>query len=298
MLSYALITPARDEADNLRRLGECVVAQRHPPSAWVVVDDGSVDETASVARGFAARGHEWIHVIPSPGAEQRSGPLASGRRAGRDVLAFNAGIAALDGTPDLLVKLDADVSFAPDYFERLASRFASDPHLGIAGGLCTEQDGKGRWVPQHMTGDHVRGATRVYRVSCFQEVSPLPVRLGWDGIDELTAQVKGWRTTTFDDIRFRHHRPVGQRDGSWSSWASRGDTAHYMRYRPSYLVARSLYRSLRDVRALAMIGGYAGAALRREPRHSDDEVASHLRRQQSLRRLPGAFREAVGRRGA
>jgi glycosyltransferase involved in cell wall biosynthesis len=296
MLSYALITPARDEARNLRRLGECVTAQRHLPYAWIVVDDDSKDETVAVAQGFAERGNGWIRVIRSPGAEQKTGPLAAGRQAGRDVLAFNAGIAALDGLPDLLVKLDADVSFDPDYFERLASRFAADPRLGIAGGMCLEQDHIGRWVPQYVTGDHVRGATRVYRTRCFQEVSPLPVRLGWDGIDELTAQVKGWRTRTFGDITFRHHRPVGQRDGSWSSWSSRGDTAHYMRYRPSYLVVRSVYRSIRDVHALAMIWGYAGAALRRRPRHENDDVAAHLRRQQALRRLPGTFREAAGRR--
>ena len=217
---------------------------------------------------------------PVPGGRAEEGPLAAGRRAGRDVLAFNAGIAALESLPDLLVKLDADVSFAPDYFERLASRFASDPHLGIAGGLCTELDGKGRWVAQHMTGHHVRGATRVYRASCFQEVSPLPVRLGWDGIDELTAQVKGWRTTTFDDLRFRHHRPVGQRDGSWSSWASRGDTAHYMRYRPSYLVVRSAVpitagcSRARDDRRLRGRSASPGAASRRRRRRFSPQATA------------------------
>ena len=296
MLSYALITPARNEAANLRRLGECVTAQRHLPTEWIVVDDGSTDETVGVASSFAARGFDWIRVIPSPGAERKHGPLAAGRRAGRDVVAFNAGIAAIAVLPDLLVKLDADVSFDADYFEALASRFLADPRLGIAGGGCWEKDDSGRWLPQHVTGDHVRGATRVYRRACFEDVSPLAERLGWDGIDELTAQVKGWRTTTFADLYFRHHRPVGQRDGTWSSWASRGDTAYYMRYRPSYLLARSVYQSRRDIHALAMVWGYVAAAVRRERRHEDDGVAAHLRRQQALRRMPGAFREAAGRR--
>jgi glycosyltransferase involved in cell wall biosynthesis len=295
MLSYALITPARNEAENLRRLGECVVAQRHLPVHWIVVDDGSTDETAAVAQTFAARGFEWIRVITSPGAEQKQGPLAAGRRAGRDVVAFNAGVAAIDELPDLLVKLDADVSFEPDYFEALVSRFAAEPRLGIAGGLCLEQDSTGTWLPQHVTGNHVRGATRVYRRECLEDVSPLEVRLGWDGIDELTAQVKGWRTATLADVPFRHHRPVGQRDGTWSSWASRGDTAYYMRYRPTYLVARSVFHSRRDIHALAMIWGFAEAAIRREPRHDDDTVAAYLRRQQSLRRMRSAFRAAAGR---
>src|SRR6188768_4048275 len=131
MLSYALITPARNEAENLRRLGECVIAQSHLPTEWIVVDDDSTDETAAVAQGFASRGVDWIRLIASPGAEKRQGPLAAGRRAGRDVVAFNAGIDALSESPDLLVKLDADVSFEPDYFGALASRFLAEPRLGI-----------------------------------------------------------------------------------------------------------------------------------------------------------------------
>ena len=40
-LKYAAVTPARDEAPNLRRLAACLVAQSIPATAWVIVDDGS-----------------------------------------------------------------------------------------------------------------------------------------------------------------------------------------------------------------------------------------------------------------
>ena len=54
------------------------------------------------------------------------------------MIAFNAGVDALLARPDILFKLDADVSFEPDFFERLLDAFAEDPHLGIAGGECLE----------------------------------------------------------------------------------------------------------------------------------------------------------------
>jgi hypothetical protein len=75
-----------------------------------------------------------------------------------------------------------------------------------------------------------------------------------------------------------------------------GRAAHFTGYRPSYLVLRSLFKARKELAALALIGGYTAAAVRREPRSDDDTARSHLRRQQSLRRLPVRAREALGRR--
>ena len=185
--TYALITPARNEADNLRRLAPCLAAQTVKPAAWIVVDDGSSDQTLEVARDFGAD-HPWVSVLSSPGAISRSGPLDSGRNSGRDILAFHAGLEALDRPVDFVVKLDADVAFAPDYFECLLQKFAEDPRLGIAGGVCYEFE-RGDWHPRHVTRGHVRGATRMWRWACLQQLLPLEDRLGWDSLDELKARV-------------------------------------------------------------------------------------------------------------
>jgi hypothetical protein len=69
-----------------------------------------------------------------------------------------------------------------------------------------------------------------------------------------------------------------------------------MGYRPGYLVVRTLFRARRDPAALAMLWGYAAAAVRREPRLADPAARAELRRRQSLRSLPLRAREALGRR--
>ena len=92
-----------------------------------------------------------------------------------------------------MVKLDADISFANDYFERLLASFDDDPRLGIASGTCFEQR-DGEWCERHVTADHVWGACRAYRAACLEQVSPLEERMGWDGIDVLKANARGWRT--------------------------------------------------------------------------------------------------------
>jgi glycosyltransferase involved in cell wall biosynthesis len=285
-LTYAVVTPARDEEENLRRLAAALIAQTEAPSAWVVVDGGSLDASAAFLERLA-REHPFIRLVQVPREAEtlRGGPI---------VRSFLAGVDALEIECDVLVKLDADVSMESDYFARLLAAFESDPRLGIASGSAHEER-SGVWRRRHMTRTSVWGACRAYRVACLADVSPLEQRMGWDSIDEFRANIRGWHTKTFLDLPFRHHRPEGIREGSrLRAWSVQGRLAHYLGYRPSYLLARAVYRSIRDPAALAMLPAYLTAVLSRERRCADTEVVDHLRRQQSLRQLPDRAREALG----
>ena len=284
-LRYTLITPARDEAANLPRLAQSLVAQTVTPEAWVIVDNGSKDGTPQLAHELA-ESHSWVSVLEIPGE-----PTA--RRGAPAVRAFTAGIETLPDLPEIAVNLDADVSMEPDYFERVLAEFLSDPALGIASGTCWELE-KGVWCPQHVTRGHARGAARAYRRECLLDVLPLVESTAWDGIDELKAQTRGWRATNLD-LPIRHHRSLGRREAGLALWTDEGEMAHFMGYRPSYLAVRAAYRAFRDPTAVAMIYGYARAAARRTPRYDDPAVRKLLRDEQALRRLPRRIREALGR---
>ena len=285
-LSYALVTPARNEAENIRRLAASIDAQTVRPQVWIVVDNGSDDGTAAIAEELAAS-RPWLRVLETEGepVATRGGPVAK---------AFMESLPLLDPPVDVVVKLDADVSFEPTYFEELLARFAADPELGIASGTCFELEG-GEWKPQHVTGDRVRGATRAYRLDCLQDVLPLENLPGWDGIDEVKAIARGWRTTSFRDLGFLHHRKLASRDESRRQrLLAVGRANYYIGYRPSYLILRALFKARREPVALALIVGYAGAALRREPRCTDTVAREYLRGEQQLRRLPLRARERLG----
>jgi glycosyltransferase involved in cell wall biosynthesis len=289
--TYALVTPARNEEANLRRLAPCVLAQTVAPTEWIVVDDGSTDGTAAFAQELA-REHPWIRLVPAPPQE---GALARGRQEGRDVVAFHTGLAALRDRTAFVVKLDADVSFADDYFERLLEKFEADPTLGIAGGICVEFDG-GAWRAWYSTEGHVRGATRVWRSECLDAVLPLEERLGWDGVDELKAATLGWTTKSFRDLEFRHHRAFAAREGArWRAWVTTGRSSHFLGYRPSYIVVRAIHHARRERAALGLVWGYAAAALHREPQYADAAVRAYLRDRQRVRNLALRAREALGR---
>jgi hypothetical protein len=277
-VSYAVVTPARNERDNLRRLADSILAQKHAPTTWVIVDDGSDDGTRESADDLALQ-HDWILVV---GTGDDAADLAMGRRQGRDLLAFRRGLDSLPCPTDVFVKVDADTSFDADYFARLMDRFAQQPELGIAGGTCYELL-NGEWVRIKVSGAHPRGASRAYRWALLDDVFALEPELGWDGIDEVMAELRGYRTVGFTDFGFRHHRKVGEREGRLRAGAAEGLGAWYMGYRPSYQVLRACYRAREDPAALAMIWGYVSAAASGAPQCRNPTIIHRIREGQRLR---------------
>jgi glycosyltransferase involved in cell wall biosynthesis len=243
----------------------------------VIVDDASDDGTREIAAALAAE-DDWIDVLDAGGA---GGELANGRREGRDLLAFRAGVEALPEPVGVVIKVDADVSCEPDYFARLVGAFADDPALGIASGACWEQDG-GVWTRRKVVASHPRGATRAYRWETVPELMALEPVMGWDGLDEIRVSLKGFQTRTLVDLPFRHHRLEGGREKDRvRAKVLQGTTSWYMGYRPSYLLMRALYRARDEPVALMMLYGYARSAVRRAPR-CEPEIVSAVRERQRL----------------
>jgi glycosyltransferase involved in cell wall biosynthesis len=67
--TYAVITPARDEARSLPRLAASLAGQTVPPARWLIVDNGSTDGTLAIA-GELGREHPWIEVLSMPGTDR------------------------------------------------------------------------------------------------------------------------------------------------------------------------------------------------------------------------------------
>ena len=117
-----------------------VASQTLLPLVWVIVDDGSTDQTSALIESFA-RARPWVRVV--------SRPIGSPRQPGSAVIqAFAHGLQSVGDVPyEFLVKLDCDLELPPDYFERILARFERDPRLGIASGVYLEQDEAGAWTP-------------------------------------------------------------------------------------------------------------------------------------------------------
>ncbi len=283
MPRYIVITPVRDEAEHIGRTIDAMASQSVLPHLWIVVDDGSTDGTAQEL-DERARDLRWLRVIHR---------ADRGRRAngGGVMEAFHDGLAMLPDEPwEYLVKLDGDLSFPVDYFERCLAKFAAESRLGIGGGLvCRLVNGESRI---DSTGDpafHVRGATKIYRRDCWNAIAPLPRTTGWDTIDEVHANLLGWRTRTFDDITLLQHKPTGGADGALRNAFKNGRADYGSGYHPAFMMAKCVRRMLRQpwvLGAAALLAGYLTGYAMRAPRAAGPSVVAYLRNQQ-LRRLLG-----------
>src|SRR5262245_60777970 len=100
---YVVITPARNEAENIERTIKSMVAQSWKPERWVIVSDGSTDGTNEIVEEHA-RENPWIELVRLEDRKDRN-------FAGK-VSAFNAGYDRVKGfSYDVIGNMDADISF-------------------------------------------------------------------------------------------------------------------------------------------------------------------------------------------
>jgi hypothetical protein len=164
-----------------------------------------------------------------------------------------------------------------------------DYRLGIAGGtVCVELNGQ---LLVEAAGDppfHVRGATKIYRRECWQAIEPLIVAPGWDTVDEVKANMLGWRTRTLTDIRLIQHKPTGSADGSWRNWFKNGRGCYNSGYDPVFMLAKCVKRMYKRpfvVPGLALAAGYWSGDLRTRDGLIDRSVVNYFRREQRRRLL-------------
>jgi poly-beta-1,6-N-acetyl-D-glucosamine synthase len=280
--AYTIITPVRNEGQYLRGTVESVVAQSAPPQRWVLVNDGSTDETAEVIESAAKR-YPWIVAMHR--ADRGF------RKAGAGVIeAFYDGYISVSAEPwDFLIKLDGDLSFDSRYFEGCLQRFQQDPKLGIGGGMiCNEI--KGVLVAESQ-GDppfHVRGAVKMYRRDCWQQIGGLLKAPGWDTLDELKANMLGWKTYSFPELKISHHRVAGDVDGAWKNWVKNGRANYITGYHPLFMMVKCMKRLFQKPYGLASVGlltGFVTGYLKRTPQVEDEALIRYLRREQINRLL-------------
>lgn len=259
---YIIVSPVKDEVRYVERTLQSVTSQTLKPSAWIVVDDGSTDGSPELVRRYAEQ-HPFIRLVRN----NRAGV----RQPGAAVIhAFNRGYASIGDEPyDFIVKLDCDLSFAPDYFEMLLGRFSADSRLGIASGVYLELDKAGVWRQVRMPVYHAFGACKVVRRSCFEEIGGFVAAKGWDTVDEIRAMSRGWETTHFADLETQHHKPEGTGIGVLRTSRMHGEIYHATGGDPLFFLLKSVRRLATPpspLNACALVLGYLSAVVRRKPR--------------------------------
>ncbi len=276
---YVIVTPVRDEKEFIDRTYQSVVGQTIRPTRWVIVDDGSHDETGRLIDQYAET-HSWISVLHR---------ADRGRRIpGTGVMeAFYDGYREIESTEwEFIVKLDGDVGLAPDYFQRCFERFDEDATLGICGGRMYSIN-NGRLAMEPHPDFHVRGPIKLYRRACWIDIGGLITAPGWDTVDEVQANRLGWKTTTFSDLKVIHYRPTGAAQGPWRDGIKMGRCAYISGYHPVFMAMKCMKRLFHKpyiLCAMAHLYGFISGYFIRLPRIEDPAFIKYIRNQQ-IRRL-------------
>jgi poly-beta-1,6-N-acetyl-D-glucosamine synthase len=292
LLTYVLVTPARNEEAYIQKTIESVVSQTVLPLRWVIVSDGSTDRTDEIVRTFERR-HDWIELVRMP--EHADRQFAS------KVHAFNAGYERLQGLSyELIGSLDADLSFGPDYFEFLLHKFSENPRLGVAGTPFVENGS--HYDYRFANIEHVSGACQLFRRECFEEIGGY-IAIKGGGIDWVavtTARMKGWRTRTFTERACVHHRPI------WTAAVSplrgqfsQGQQDWFLGGHPAWQVLRAGYQMTRPpyvVGGLGLLAGFWWALISRMRRPVPEDLVRFHRAEQ-MARLKSILRGTGKREG-
>lgn len=283
---YLLISPCRDESEFMEQTLESVLAQTIQPTKWVIVDDGSTDETPIILEKYASK-YDWIKIIRRCNRGRRSvGPgVIEAFYAGHDSITIDE--------YDFLCKLDLDLRLPPKYFQILINRMMNNPHLGTCSGKAYVYDHRGMLIAEGHGDETSLGMTKFYRVSAFRAIGGFVREVMWDGIDCHRCRINGWIACSWDepDLRFVHLRPEGSSQQTiYSGRIRHGYGQYFMGTGFIYMFASAISRMHQKpfvLGGLAMLWGWVRSFIQGKTRYDDLEFRTFLRRYQRRALLVG-----------
>ncbi len=272
-MKFLVVTPAKNEGAFIRMTIESVIGQTLQPKLWVIVDDGSTDNTASIVQEYVEK-HCWIKLIKKTTSnEVRTG-------GSKVVRAFYTGYEKFkDVDHDVIMKMDADLTLPKNYFHEVSREYSQNPKVGLCGGYCVIEK-NGELIKEHSADFHLRGALKAYRTETFKEIGGFMETWSWDGIDGMMAMHKGWKIKILD-LPVVHHRPTSAAYEPKQHALKSGKEA----YRTGSDIGLTLVRTLLRIKdkpkiiaAFYYLRGFLHALLSSEERIVDKDLARFIRK--------------------
>jgi len=287
MSNYVIITPAFNEEKYIESTIKSVLSQTIKPVSWIIVDDGSTDETGNIIKKYAEQ-YTWIKYLYRK-------KVAGQTYYGSNVYAIEEGLKIIENVDyEYLAILDADISLPPDYYARILSKFDKDNELGIASGVYIVRNNNRleqvlndrRSCPKNIM---------VFRQKCFMDINGfIPMKYGGeDTIACFMARMNGWKTWSFPDMVVIHNKPVGT-GHSKSMLKIRfrlGIGEYFLATHPLFLLIKSLRRCFREtpfiLGGILRLMGYIYACFMNEPRQISIDLIKFIQKEQLQRVFKG-----------
>ena len=225
-----IVTPARNEALNIPILAASLKAQEFLPEiTWVIVDDGSTDETALVATKLDVS--FTVKVL----RREKEGLLITGAAYAAWWQGVNHGLLENPST-GFVMKLDADVKLDEKYFLEIFSVIENGSEGifgGVISGLHREQKA------------YVPGPVKMYSRKALEALRDLPIATGFDVMDEIFCRDKGFSISVVNGARFTMIRQIGHSQGLLHGRFRNGLVCKWVGYDHTYFFLHMMRYALR-----------------------------------------------------
>ena len=283
--AYVLVTPVRNEENYIGRTIQSVVSQTNLPKEWIIVSDGSTDNTDTIIEA-GIQANPWIRLIKLPQREN-----ASWRAVVENT---TLGIKKLKYKKyDFLGLLDSDLEFEKTYFEQLINKFENTPNLGLSGGNAIDIGRPKTYIPRNL--QEVPGAVQFFKRECFESIGgiiALPEG-GWDALTAAVARKNGYKTRLASDLVVDHLKPNNIRSGNIvrRKW-QRGIRDYALGYHPLFELIKCI-DLIRErpylISAFLWFCGYVSCYLSGRKRILEKELITFIQMEQ-MARLSKIFR--------
>lgn len=272
---YLLITACKNEADNLPELCNSITCQQILPVLWVIVNDGSTDNTSQILNSYADR-FSWIKVLNNESSPRDVGLHLS------EILrsAFEYGISYCKKNNinyNFLCNVDGDIILPCGFFANLMSEFKKDSSLGIASGGTTHRV-NGKLVHAKVSVNEPSGGHMAIKKECYVQVGGYPVSYSSDSVLKAKARLKGWTTKRFEENMALEVRDVYSAEGFWKGALFSGKSNYFLNFNPVHALLKSIkyFKKPPHYIGFAYLLGYFGSFVNRDAQISDDEVRDYF----------------------
>lgn len=292
MKDYILITPVKNEEDNLPLLVNCIVNQTILPKIWILVDGNSNDDTLNIIE-ILSKKYEWIHLKKQEKMihEKNHMNFAIAVKEGYEYGDYLSKIQKINY--EYVGKIDADVIISDDFFDKLISKFEQDINLGVATGESYDLN----MDCQVMNSIDIKNENcirnnylldelpdkRLYRKNYLDNVGGFPIsKFSPDTILLAKFRIEGWGLKTFRDVQiYNLRKDTGTERNLWDSAKSYGHNRYYLNYNPLLVFVNLLLMMIRKpyYPALGYFIGYISSFIRQDEKIDDRELRNYFMHQ-------------------
>tara|TARA_R110000850_G_scaffold271031_2_gene404832 strand:+ start:228115 stop:228987 length:873 start_codon:yes stop_codon:yes gene_type:complete len=268
----AIITPVKDEIENLDRFFNHISQLSIPIYTLVIVENDSVDGTKEYLKKKKNPENINNFEVLNINFEDKSYDLEF-----KYAEIIDKGLHYLRKQNyyhelKYVGILDSDVFPEPNYYSKLINFLTNNPKVGITSGIIYTLQGKKHVVAKNW----VRGGCRLWKKECLDQTG-FPIAPSPDAISVALAEISGWRALTVNDAKV-YSREVGERMKNFKTFGSR---VYYRGSTPFFAILKSFYHIFIEFRikvGVDFLRGYFNDFFSNKPRIENIKVKEYYRK--------------------